>query len=67
MKLRLARKIWKARDDSLFPNPKDYWANRWSDSQLYEGAKYDHRLAKASNIMVRITIKENEREDESSC
>lgn len=66
MKLRLAKKIWKARDDSLFPKPGDYWANKWSNSQFYEGAIYDHRLAKASRIMVRIIIKENEMEEKSS-
>ena len=62
MKTRLAKKIWKQRDDSLFPPPNNYWANKWSNTQFYEGAIYDHRLAKVERIMAKIIKKESERE-----
>lgn len=59
MKIRLAKKIWKASERSLFSHPKDYWANRWSNTQFYEGAIYDHRIVEAEKIMIKLIIKEN--------
>lgn len=62
MKIRLAKKIWKASERSLFPHPKDYWANKWSNSQFYEGATYDHRIIETERIMIKLIIKENEKD-----
>ena len=65
MKTRLAKKIWKQRDESLFPSPNNYWANKWSNTQFYEGAIYDHRIAKCERIMVKIIKRENEYSSEN--
>lgn len=62
MKIRLAKKIWKASERSLFPNRKDYWAIKWNIVQFYKGVIYDHRLGKAARIMVKLIIKENEKD-----
>lgn len=62
MKTRLARKIWKARDRSLFPSPRDYWAVKWSNTQFYENARYDHRIARCEKIMFKLIENENEKE-----
>lgn len=59
MKYRLAKKIWKEADNSLFPCPKKYWQVKWSNSQFYEGAIYDHRIIKAYNIITKRLSKQN--------
>ena len=60
MKIRLAKKIWKALDRNLFPNPKDYWVVKWSNTQFcqfYKGAFYDHRIAKVIIIMAKRQVR----------
>lgn len=52
MKIRLARKINSRSPYSLFPKTKDYWAVKISNTQFYEGARYDHRVSKAINLTI---------------
>lgn len=60
MKYRLAKKIWKANENSLYPNPKHYWEVKWSNSQFYEGAVFDHRIIKAQCLIAKRNKKLND-------
>lgn len=62
MKIRLAKKIYKQREESLFPNPRNYWQVKWSNSQFYEGAIYDHRIAKAERLVLREVMKRKDKD-----